>query len=322
MLTNVARVMLFLEEVGAEYELVPVDFVAGEHKRPQHLQLNPFGQMPGFQDGDLVLFESRAIGKYIIRKYGTAGLDLLGENSGIEESAMVDVWTEVEDQQYYPAISPVVFECIINPFIMGGAATNQKVVDESLERLKGVLGIYEARLEKSRYLAGDSISFADLNHIPFTFYFMTTRHASVFDDYPKVKAWWESLMARPAVQRIWLQRLEFQMVSAIEQRPLEAWTHTAQHQGAPNRRFKPRLGQLAPTASSNGPRLIKSIIATLGGYTSYKLDLAEEQEEGDGFLLGSRSGWEAALLSGQIGGDMAVVRRRRRRTAPAAADLA
>ena len=40
MLTNVARVLLFLEEIGAEYELVPVDFKAGEHKRPQHLQLN------------------------------------------------------------------------------------------------------------------------------------------------------------------------------------------------------------------------------------------------------------------------------------------
>jgi glutathione S-transferase len=40
MLTNVARVMLFLEEVGAEYEIVPVDYLAGEHKRPQHLQLN------------------------------------------------------------------------------------------------------------------------------------------------------------------------------------------------------------------------------------------------------------------------------------------
>jgi glutathione S-transferase len=40
MLTNVARVMLFLEEVGAEYELVPVDYLAGEHKRPQHVKLN------------------------------------------------------------------------------------------------------------------------------------------------------------------------------------------------------------------------------------------------------------------------------------------
>uniref|UniRef100_R7W6N9 glutathione transferase n=1 Tax=Aegilops tauschii TaxID=37682 RepID=R7W6N9_AEGTA len=188
MLTNVARVLLFLEEVAAEYELVPVDFVAGEHKRPQHVQLN-----------------SRAIAKYILRKYGgTAGLDLLGENSGIEELAMVDMWTEVEAQQYYPAISPVVFECIIIPFIIpgGGAAPNQTVVDESLERLRGVLGIYEARLEKSRYLAGASISFADLNHIPFTFYFMTTPYAKVFDDYPKVKAWWEMLMERPAVQRV------------------------------------------------------------------------------------------------------------------------
>jgi glutathione S-transferase len=148
--------------------------------------------------------ESRAIAKYILRKHGgTAGLDLLGENSGIEERAMVDMWTEVEAQQYYPAIGPLVFECIINTFIMPtGAAPNQTVVDESLERLRGVLGIYEARLEKSKYLAGDSVSFADLNHIPFTFYFMTTPYASVFDKYPKVKAWWERLMARPAVQSV------------------------------------------------------------------------------------------------------------------------
>ena len=40
MLTNVARVMLFLEEVGAEYEIVPIDYLAGEHKKPPHLQLN------------------------------------------------------------------------------------------------------------------------------------------------------------------------------------------------------------------------------------------------------------------------------------------
>jgi glutathione S-transferase len=46
---------------------------------------------------------------------------------------MVDVWTEVEAQQYYPAITPVVFQCIIFP-IMRGTTTNQKVVDESLEK--------------------------------------------------------------------------------------------------------------------------------------------------------------------------------------------
>ncbi|KAF7074895.1 hypothetical protein CFC21_079713 [Triticum aestivum] len=200
--TNVARVLLCLEEVGAEYELVPVDFLAGEHNTPEHVQRNPFGKIPAFQDGDLVLFESRAIARYILRKYRTPGSpDLLGENGGAEEAAMVDVWTEVEAQQYHPAISPVVFECIIFP-VMRGAKTDQKVVDESLERLRLVLGTYEERLSKSRYLAGDSFSFADLNHFPFTFYFMATPYAALLDEYPRVKAWWEDLMARPSVKRV------------------------------------------------------------------------------------------------------------------------
>ncbi|CAL4963642.1 unnamed protein product [Urochloa decumbens] len=198
--TNVARVLVCLEEVGAEYELVTVDFLAGEHNVPDHVARNPFGKIPALQDGDLVLFESRAIAKYILRKYKSSEVDLLRE-SDIEAAAMVDVWTEVEAQQYYPALSPVVFECIIFP-IMRGTATDQKVVDESLEKLKNVLEVYEAHLSKHRYLAGDSFSFADLNHFPFTFYFMATPYASVFDAYPRVKAWWQGLISRPSIKKI------------------------------------------------------------------------------------------------------------------------
>ncbi|CAO2202827.1 unnamed protein product [Urochloa humidicola] len=200
MSTNVARVLVCLEEVGAEYELVTVDFLAGEHNVPDHVARNPFGKIPALQDGDLVLFESRAIAKYILRKYRSSEVDLLRE-SDIEAAAMVDVWTEVEAQQYYPALSPVVFECIIFP-IMRGTATDQKVVDESLEKLKNVLEAYEAHLSKHKYLAGDSFTFADLNHFPFTFYFMATPYASVFDAYPRVKAWWQSLISRPSIKKV------------------------------------------------------------------------------------------------------------------------
>ncbi|CAO2162487.1 unnamed protein product [Urochloa humidicola] len=200
MSTNVARVLVCLEEVGAEYELVTVDFLTGEHNVPDHVARNPFGKIPALQDGDLVLFESRAIAKYILRKYKSSEVDLLRE-SDIEAAAMVDVWTEVEAQQYYPALSPVVFECIIFP-IMRGTATDQKVVDESLEKLKNVLEVYEAHLSKHKYLAGDSFTFADLNHFPFTFYFMATPYASVFDAYPRVKAWWQSLISRPSIKKV------------------------------------------------------------------------------------------------------------------------
>ncbi|CAL4949913.1 unnamed protein product [Urochloa decumbens] len=165
MSTNVARVLLVcLEEVGAEYELVTVDFLAGEHNVPDHVARNPFGKVPALQDGDLVLFESRAIAKYILHKYKSS-------------------------------------EYIIFP-IMHGTATKQKVVDESLEKLKNVLEVYEAHLSKHRYLAGDSFSFADLNHFPFTFYFMATPYASMFDAYPRVKAWWQSLISRPSIKKI------------------------------------------------------------------------------------------------------------------------
>ncbi|KAF6988036.1 hypothetical protein CFC21_005622 [Triticum aestivum] len=200
MLTNVARVLVCLEEVGAEYEVVDIDFKAMEHKSPEHLVRNPFGQIPAFQDGDLLLFESRAIAKYVLRKYKTNGVDLLREGD-LKEAAMVDVWTEVDAHTYNPAISPIVYECLINP-LMRGLPTNQTVVDESLEKLKKVLEVYEARLSRHEYLAGDFVSFADLNHFPYTFYFMATPHAALFDSYPHVKAWWERLMARPAVKKL------------------------------------------------------------------------------------------------------------------------
>ncbi|XP_062198856.1 probable glutathione S-transferase GSTF1 [Phragmites australis] len=200
MSTNVARVLVCLEEVGAEYEVVNIDFLAMEHKSPEHLARNPFGQIPAFQDGDVVLFESRAISKYVLRQYKSSQADLLREGN-LTEAAMVDVWTEVEAHQYNPAISPVVYECVINP-AMRGIPPNQKVVDESLEKLKKVLDVYEVHLSKNKFLAGDFVSFADLNHFPYTFYFMASPHASIFDSYPRVKAWWESLMARPSVKKL------------------------------------------------------------------------------------------------------------------------
>lgn len=121
--------------------------------------------------------------------------------SNLQEAAMVDVWTEVEAHQYSSAVTPIVYECIVYPTAYG-MPTNQKVVDESVEKLKKVLEIYEGRLSKQEYLAGSFISIADLNHFPFTRRFMETSYAPVFDSFPSVKAWWEKLMLRPSMKKI------------------------------------------------------------------------------------------------------------------------
>jgi glutathione S-transferase len=46
MSTNVARVLVCLEEVGAEYELVTIDFLAGEHEVPEHVARNVITRFP------------------------------------------------------------------------------------------------------------------------------------------------------------------------------------------------------------------------------------------------------------------------------------
>jgi glutathione S-transferase len=121
--------------------------------------------------------------------------------SNPQEAAMVDLWTEIEAHQYNKALTPIIYECLIYPTAYG-IPTNQKVVDESMAKLKKVLEVYEARLSENEYLAGSFISFADLNHFAFTCRFMETPHASLFDSFPSVKAWWEKLMQRPSMKKL------------------------------------------------------------------------------------------------------------------------
>uniref|UniRef100_A0A0E0JIY8 glutathione transferase n=1 Tax=Oryza punctata TaxID=4537 RepID=A0A0E0JIY8_ORYPU len=153
---------------GPAISVVNIDFKALEHKSPEHLKRNPFGQMPAFQDGDLLLLESRAIGRYILRKYKTKAN--LPREGNLSEATMVDIGIEMERHQYYRVISPIVYGCLFNP-VLDGVPTNQKVVDDSLEKLKKVLEVYEARLSQNTYLGGDFLSFADLSYFPFTYLF-------------------------------------------------------------------------------------------------------------------------------------------------------
>ncbi|KAK9983789.1 hypothetical protein SO802_033314 [Lithocarpus litseifolius] len=199
MSTCTTRVLACLHEKGVDFELVPVDLFSGEHKQPPFLSKNPFGQIPVLEDGDLTLFESRAITAYVAEKFKETGTDLIKHNNP-KEAALVKVWMEVESLNFNSAISPIVFEHIVGP-IMGKTA-DQAVIDANLEKLGKVLDVYESKLSITKYLAGDFYSLADLHHFPYTHYFMTTPWASLVNDRPHVKAWWEDISSRPAFKKI------------------------------------------------------------------------------------------------------------------------
>lgn len=67
---NCYKVRLFAALAGIPLPLAPVDFLGGEHRRPPLLALNPWGELPVLQDGDLVLRDSQAILIYLARRHG------------------------------------------------------------------------------------------------------------------------------------------------------------------------------------------------------------------------------------------------------------
>ena len=61
-----------LDECGADYEIVPIDFTKCEHKTPEFLKINPAGKLPALVDGEVKIFENAAIGLYLGEKFPEA----------------------------------------------------------------------------------------------------------------------------------------------------------------------------------------------------------------------------------------------------------
>lgn len=193
------RVMACLLEKGVEFDLVHVDLDSGEQKLPEFLLKQPFGQVPVVEDGDFKLFESRAIIRYYAAKYEDRGPNLLGNT--LEEKALVDQWLEIEAHNFNDLVFNIVFQVVILPRI--GQQSDSELVRTYEEKLEKVLDVYEQRLSKSKYLAGDSFTLADLSHLPATRYLVNEAGLGhLVKDRKKLNAWWEDISSRPAWKKL------------------------------------------------------------------------------------------------------------------------
>ncbi|CAJ1964280.1 unnamed protein product [Sphenostylis stenocarpa] len=193
------RVIVCLIEKEVEFETVHVDGFKKEHKQPEYLKLQPFGLFPVVQDGDYTIYESRAILRYFSEKYKNQGTDLLGKT--IEERGLVEQWLEVEGHNYNPPIYNLVVNIMVPALF--GEPSDPKASEEDEEKLGKVLDIYEERLSKTKYLAGDFFSLADLSHLPFTYYLMNQMKKGYMVRQRKhVSAWWDDISNRPSWKKV------------------------------------------------------------------------------------------------------------------------
>ncbi|XP_071719011.1 glutathione S-transferase-like [Rutidosis leptorrhynchoides] len=184
------RVLASLYEKNVDFELVTVNMASWEHKRPKFLSRNPFGQVPAFVDGDLTLFESRAITQYVARKYEGKGTELIMKDP--LQMAIQTVWMEVENQKFDRSSWKLM------EIAMGRVRGGPELVAEYEKKLSDVLDVYEARLTECKYLAGDSFTLADLHHLPNINFLMSTRVKRLFEARPHVRAWAKDIQSRPA----------------------------------------------------------------------------------------------------------------------------
>jgi len=191
--TCTRRVICVCKEKNVPYEVIAVDWATMEHKSEPWLAKQPFGQMPWVEDDGLVIYESRAICKYLALKYKDQGTELLPASGDLEAIAKFEQAASVEAANFDPPISEVVAEKVFKP--MRGAATDDARVEVLKEIIKDKLQGYERILSKQKYVAGDSLTLIDLYHLPYGS-LLEKAGVKIDQDIPNVARWWKDISSR------------------------------------------------------------------------------------------------------------------------------
>ena len=108
--TCTQRVLTVLHELAIPHELVVIDFAKGEHKAPAFLAVQPFGQVPYIDDDGFILYESRAIARYVAAKYRAQGTPLLPDPADLQKTALFEQAVSIENSNFDAFASGLAYE--------------------------------------------------------------------------------------------------------------------------------------------------------------------------------------------------------------------
>jgi GST-like protein len=187
---NPAKIALFLEEAGLEYEVVPVDTRKGEQFDPKFLAINPNAKTPALTDGDATLFDSTAILLYLANKTGKFTVD-----QATPAGAQMLSWLMLVATGIGPYCGQAVH------FKHFAPEPKEYAVNRYTFEAQRHWALIEAQLGKGRYMLGDTYSIVDMavwgwaRAIPFIF------GEAAWAEFPNVKRLLDEVTDRPAAQR-------------------------------------------------------------------------------------------------------------------------
>ncbi|KAF8195245.1 glutathione S-transferase [Mycena galopus ATCC 62051] len=194
MSTCTRRVATVLVEHEVPFEFVPVDILKEENQSATYLESQPFAEVPFIDDDGFILFESRAICRYIIDKYTGPGTSLVPTD--VKKKALFEQAASIEYSNFDPSCSKAVAEMIFKP--MRGKTSDKAVFDAHIATLSARLDGYEVILGKQKYLAGDEVTLADLFHLPYGSMLAKAGSDLMTTKGPNVTRWFNDLCARPS----------------------------------------------------------------------------------------------------------------------------
>jgi glutathione S-transferase len=186
------RVRWALEEVGQPYAVRLVSFDA--MKAPGHLALHPFGQIPTYEEGDLVLFETGAIVLHIAEQHGRL---LPGDAAG-RARAISWMFAAIN------TVEPPILELSTARFLEGDRPWTAERLPLIAERIAVRLAQLSVRLGDAEWL-DDGFSAGDLMMVSVL---LRLKPSGMLGEYPNLSAYVARAEARPAYERAFAAQLE------------------------------------------------------------------------------------------------------------------
>jgi len=187
------RVLITLKEIGKEYDKIVVS--RAELQSESYLQKNSRGQTPTLVVDEIPVFESIAIIKFLVDIYPTNKLAV----PSTERVRFAKTLTRLSESDYLSKVTSDAMALTSKPGwedFKDERAQVEKAVAEEFTRWNSYIG------EEGPYVVGRSITLADVAVFPLFAWFYGN-FPNVFDEFPKLKRFYELFSGRPSVQETW-----------------------------------------------------------------------------------------------------------------------